>query len=79
MRKLLDPLYVAVPVCSPSKSNGSVRVPTADDKAWRFDEIERAAEFYDCNRADAIAFACGDVPQLVDAIVENDLTQDPVE
>lgn len=47
---------------------GSVRVPTADDKAWRFDEIERAASFSDCNRADAVAFACGDVPHLVEAI-----------
>ena len=53
---------------SSNETPGSVRVPTAGDKAWRFDEIERAARFYDCNRADAVAFACGDVPQLVEAI-----------
>lgn len=51
-----------------SETPGSVRVPTADDKAWRFDAIQRAADFYGCNRADAVAFASGDVPRLVDSI-----------
>lgn len=45
----------------------SVRIRTGDGNEWRFDAVERAASFYDCNRSDAVAFACDDVPGLVDA------------
>jgi len=47
---------------------GSVRIRTDDGNEWRYDAIERAATFYDCNRSDAIAFACESIPELVDAI-----------
>jgi hypothetical protein len=47
---------------------GSVRIRTDDGNEWRYDAIERAAAFYDCNRSDAIAFACDSVPELVHAI-----------
>lgn len=47
---------------------GSVRIRTDDGNEWRYDAIEQAAAFYDCNRSDAIAFACDSVPELVDAI-----------
>lgn len=57
----------------------SVRIRTGDDNEWRFDALERAAEFYDCNRSDAAAYACEDVPELVAAAREvlerDDLTQ----
>jgi len=58
---------------------GSVRIRTDEDNEWRYDEIERAAEFYDCNRSDAIAFAAGDVVRLAEAaqavLERDDLTK----
>jgi hypothetical protein len=48
----------------------SVRVRTDDGNEYRYDAIEKAAGFYDCNRSDAIAYACEDVPSLVDAAQE---------
>ena len=58
---------------------GSVRIRTDDDNKWRYDEIQRAAEFYDCNRADAIAYAAGDVVRLAEAaqavLERDDLTR----
>ena len=47
---------------------GSVRIRTGDGNAWRYDAIEDASEFYDCNRSDAVGYACADVVQLVDAL-----------
>ncbi|WP_121743752.1 DUF7692 domain-containing protein [Natronorubrum halophilum] len=44
---------------------GSVRIRTDDGNEWRFDEIEKAADYYDCNRSNAAAFACHDVTRLV--------------
>ncbi|SEQ96902.1 DUF7692 domain-containing protein [Natrinema salaciae] len=44
---------------------GSVRIRTGDGNEWRYDEIERAADYYDCNRSNAVAFACHDVVELV--------------
>lgn len=46
---------------------GSVRIRTDEGNEWRFDSIEKAAEFYDCNRSNAVAFACEDVTQFVAA------------
>ena len=46
----------------------SVRVRTDDGNEWRFRAIERAARLYDCNRSDAVAYACEDVGQLADGI-----------
>jgi len=46
---------------------GSVRIRTDEGNEWRYDEIQRAAEFYDCNRSDAVAFAAGDAVRLVQA------------
>lgn len=45
-----------------------MRIRTDGDKAYRRDAIERAAEFYDCNKTRAVVSACEDVPQLVAAI-----------
>lgn len=47
---------------------GSVRIRTGDGNAWRYDQIEKAAEFYDRNRSDAVAFACHDVVELIERI-----------
>lgn len=46
----------------------SVRVRTDDGNEYRFHAIQEAAEFYECNRSDAIAYACDNVPALVDAV-----------
>ncbi len=46
----------------------SVRVRTDEGNEWRFRAIERAARLYDCNRSDAVAYACEDVGQLADGI-----------
>lgn len=46
----------------------SVRIRTDDGNAYRFDAIEDAAEFYECNRSDAVARACHDIPALVEAV-----------
>ncbi|CAI50759.1 uncharacterized protein NP_5336A [Natronomonas pharaonis DSM 2160] len=58
---------------------GSVRIRTGDGNEWRFDAMEKAAEFYDCNRSNAVAFACDDVAQLVEAahevLARDDLTE----
>ncbi|MBO4248860.1 hypothetical protein IL252_13630 [Halomicrobium sp. IBSBa] len=45
----------------------SVRIRTGDGNEYRFDAIEQAADFYDCNRSDAVAYACDNVPALVEA------------
>ncbi|WP_247002305.1 DUF7692 domain-containing protein [Halosolutus gelatinilyticus] len=50
-----------------NETPGSVRVRTDDGNEWRYDAIEKAARFYDCNRSNAIAFACNDVDTLVTA------------
>lgn len=49
---------------------GSVRIQTGEGNEWRYDAIQRAAEYYDCNRSNAVAYACEDIPRLVDAIAE---------
>ncbi|WP_224214577.1 DUF7692 domain-containing protein [Natrinema longum] len=46
---------------------GSVRIRTDDGNEWRFDAIQKAARFYDCNRSNAVAFACEDIDSLVSA------------
>ncbi|WP_276255777.1 DUF7692 domain-containing protein [Halomontanus rarus] len=52
---------------------------TDDGNEWRYDAIEKAANFYDCNRSNAVAFACEDVDQLVHAarrvLERDDLTR----
>lgn len=45
---------------------GSVRVRTDDGNEWRYDAIHDAANYYDCNRSDAVAYACADVTGAVD-------------
>ncbi|GAB3676827.1 DUF7692 domain-containing protein [Halopiger thermotolerans] len=54
---------------------GSVRIRTGDGNEWRFDQIERVSSYYDCNRSDAVAFACHDVVELI-ANVEQVLSRD---
>ncbi|WP_049928664.1 DUF7692 domain-containing protein [Halopiger goleimassiliensis] len=58
---------------------GSVRIRTDDGNEWRYDAIEKAARFYDCNRSNAVAFACEDVDHLVRAarqvLERDDLTR----
>lgn len=50
---------------SHNETPGSVRIRTDDGNEWRFDAIQKAARFYDCNRSNAVAFACEDVDSLV--------------
>ncbi|SDJ65239.1 DUF7692 domain-containing protein [Natronorubrum texcoconense] len=65
---------------SHSETPGSVRIRTDDGNEWRFDAIQKAARFYDCNRSNAVAFACNDVDQLVAAatrvLERDDLTRE---
>jgi hypothetical protein len=43
----------------------SMRIRTDGDYAYRCDAIERAADFYDCNKTKAVVSACDDVPKFV--------------
>ncbi|ELY97540.1 hypothetical protein C482_12994 [Natrialba chahannaoensis JCM 10990] len=45
-----------------------MRIRTDGDYAYRRDAIERAADFYDCNKTKAVVSACDDVPHFVRAI-----------
>jgi hypothetical protein len=47
-----------------------MRIRTDGDYAHREDVIERAADYYDCNKTRAVVAACEDVPQLVAAAQE---------
>lgn len=47
-----------------------MRINTEGKYAFRREVIEKAAEYYDCNRTDAIVNACDDVPELVDAVTD---------
>ncbi len=44
-----------------NQTPGSVRIRTDEGNEWRYDAIQKAANFYDCNRSNAVAFACEDV------------------
>ncbi|WP_435551765.1 DUF7692 domain-containing protein [Natrinema sp. CGMCC1.2065] len=44
-----------------------MRIRTDGDYAYRRDAIERAADFYDCNKTKAVVSACDDVPKFVQA------------
>lgn len=48
----------------------SIRIRTGDDNEYRFHAVETAADFYDCNRSDAVAYACDNVPQLAAGVQE---------
>ena len=65
---------------SHNETPGSVRIRTDDGNEWRFDAIQKASRFYDCNRSNAVAFACEDVDQLVAAatrvLERDDLTRE---
>ncbi|MXV62801.1 hypothetical protein GS429_12135 [Natronorubrum sp. JWXQ-INN-674] len=65
---------------SHNETPGSVRIRTDDGNEWRFDAIQKAARFYDCNRSNAVAFACEDVDELVSAaravLERDDLTRE---
>ncbi|QFU81522.1 DUF7692 domain-containing protein [Natronorubrum aibiense] len=45
-----------------------MRIRTDGDYAYRRNAIERAADFYDCNKTKAVVSACDDVPHFVRAI-----------
>ncbi|WP_455449793.1 DUF7692 domain-containing protein [Natrinema thermotolerans] len=47
-----------------------MRIRTDGDYAYRRDAIERAADFYDCNKTKAVVSACDDVPKFVQAARE---------
>ena len=55
-----------------------VRIRTGDGNEHRYEAIERAADFYDCNKTKAVVAACEDVPDLVAAartvLAREDLT-----
>ncbi|SEQ03943.1 DUF7692 domain-containing protein [Natrinema salaciae] len=65
---------------SHNETPGSVRIRTDDGNEWRFNAIQKASRFYDCNRSNAIAFACNDVDALVSAarrvLERDDLTRE---
>ena len=65
---------------SHNEAPGSVRIRTDDGNECRFDAIQKAAAFYDCNRSNAVAFACEDIDQLIDAanrvLERDDLTRE---
>ncbi|ELZ08874.1 hypothetical protein C478_18361 [Natrinema thermotolerans DSM 11552] len=44
-----------------------MRIRTDGDYAYRRNAIERAADFYDCNKTKAVVSACDDVPKFVQA------------
>ena len=44
-----------------------VRIRTGDGNEHRYEAIERAADFYECNKTKAVVAACEDVPDLVAA------------
>ncbi|AGB16642.1 hypothetical protein Halru_2048 [Halovivax ruber XH-70] len=44
-----------------------MRIRTDGDYAYRKDVIERAADYYGCNKTKAVTQACEDVPELVAA------------
>ncbi|MCU4744461.1 DUF7692 domain-containing protein [Natronoglomus mannanivorans] len=48
-----------------NQTSGSVRIRADGGNEWQYDAIEKAANFYDCNRSNAVAFACEDVNQLI--------------
>lgn len=56
----------------------SIRIRTGEGNEYRYDAIQQAAEFYECNRSDAAAYACDNVRQLVEAaekvLARDDLT-----
>ena len=64
---------------SHDETPGSVRIRTDDGNEWRYTAIEKAARFYDCNRSNAVAFACEDIDRLVSAaqsvLERDDLTR----
>ncbi|WP_323172987.1 hypothetical protein [Natrialba sp. PRR66] len=45
-----------------------MRIRTDGDHAYRRDAIERAADFYDCNKTKAVVSACDDAPHFVQAV-----------
>jgi len=47
-----------------------MRIRTDGDYAYRRDAIERAADFYDCNKTKAVVSACDDLPKFVQATRE---------
>ncbi|OLZ41429.1 hypothetical protein A6E15_10720 [Natrinema saccharevitans] len=47
-----------------------MRIRTDGDYAYRRDAIERAVDFYDCNKTKAVVSACDDVPTFVQAARE---------
>ena len=48
---------------------GRVSIRCADGgNEWRYDSIQAAANLYGVNKSDAVAFACEDVRQLVQAV-----------
>ena len=57
----------------------SMRIRTDGKYEYRLDPINRAADFYDCNKTKAIVSACDDVPMLVSAarrvLERDDLTE----
>ncbi|GGN96112.1 DUF7692 domain-containing protein [Haloarcula pellucida] len=59
---------------------GSIRIQTGDGNEYRYYAVEEASEFYGCNRSDAVAYACDNVPALVkaieDVLTRGDLTAD---
>ena len=54
------------------------RIRTGDGNEHRYEAIERAADFYDCNKTEAVVAACEDIPYLVVAaravLTREDLT-----
>jgi len=56
-----------------------VRIRPDEGNEWRYDAIQKAADYYDRNCSDAVAFACDNLPELADSarevLEQNDLTE----
>lgn len=48
----------------------SVQIRTGGDNEHRYRSMESAKDFYGVNRSDAVAYACHDVPKILDAVVQ---------
>ena len=55
---------------SQNDTPGSVRIRTGEGNEWRYDSIQRAADYYECNRSNAVAYACEDVIRIIEAAID---------
>lgn len=52
----------------PQSVPSQVNIRCGEGNEYRYHAMNDAAELYDCNRSDAVAYACDNITQLVDNI-----------